>query len=49
MLGDTGRPGPAFTTALRDINYFDHIVFAILDRTPATPVYRAFANQGKTA
>ena len=39
----------AFTTALRDLNYFDHIVYAILDRTPAAPVYRAFADQVMTA
>ena len=37
----------AFTAALHECNHFDHIVFAILDRAPATPTYRAFTDQWK--
>ena len=37
----------AFTAALHECNHFDHIVFAVLDRAPATPTYRTFADQRK--
>ncbi|MBT8227156.1 MAG: TIGR02452 family protein [Dactylosporangium sp.] len=37
----------AFTAALHEFSYFDHIVFAILDRTPAASTYRAFADLRK--
>jgi uncharacterized protein (TIGR02452 family) len=33
----------AFATALNRIDRFDHVVFAVLDRAPATPTYRTFA------
>lgn len=33
----------AFAVALRQVDRFDHVVFAVLDRAPATPTYRAFA------
>jgi uncharacterized protein (TIGR02452 family) len=33
----------AFARALASVNWFDHIVFAIRDRLPGAPAYRAFA------
>ena len=35
----------AFATALRRVGLFDHVVFAVLDRLPGTPTYRAFADR----
>jgi uncharacterized protein (TIGR02452 family) len=34
----------AFAAALRRVDLFDHVVFAVLDRAPATPTHRAFAD-----
>lgn len=34
----------AFADALRRVDRFDRIVFAVLDRSPGTPTYRAFAD-----
>jgi uncharacterized protein (TIGR02452 family) len=33
----------AFAGALRTVPYFDHVIFAIRDRLPDTPVYHTFA------
>lgn len=33
----------AFVDALRVVDYFDHVVFAVLDRVAGTPVHKAFA------
>jgi uncharacterized protein (TIGR02452 family) len=33
----------AFRSALRDNRYFDHVVFAVLDRQKGTPAFAAFA------
>jgi uncharacterized protein (TIGR02452 family) len=33
----------AFGAALNRIDRFDHVVFAVLDRAPATPTYHTFA------
>jgi uncharacterized protein (TIGR02452 family) len=35
----------AFTAALARIDFFDHVVFAVLDRQPATPTYTSFASR----
>lgn len=35
----------AFAAALHQVNRFDHVVFAVLDRTPGTPTYHAFASR----
>jgi hypothetical protein len=32
-----------FMTALQDNRYFDHVVFAVLDRQRGTPTLAAFA------
>jgi uncharacterized protein (TIGR02452 family) len=34
----------AFAAALDTVDHFDQVVFAVLDRAPATPTYRAFAD-----
>jgi uncharacterized protein (TIGR02452 family) len=34
----------AFAAALRRVGLFDHVVFAVLDRAPASPTYHAFAD-----
>lgn len=34
----------AFADALRTVDAFDEVCFAVLDRAPATPTYRAFAD-----
>jgi uncharacterized protein (TIGR02452 family) len=34
----------AFRSALQDNRYFDHVVFAVLDRQPGTPTLAAFAD-----
>lgn len=39
----------AFAAALHRVNRFDHVVFAVLDRTPATPTYHAFANRFRSS
>lgn len=40
---DPATVADAFLTALRDNRYFDHVVFAVLDRQPGTPILAAFA------
>jgi uncharacterized protein (TIGR02452 family) len=35
----------AFAAALRQVDHFDQVVFAVLDRASATPTYRAFADR----
>ncbi|WP_328373307.1 hypothetical protein OHQ88_04890 [Micromonospora zamorensis] len=35
----------AFDHALREVDRFDHVVFAIRDNLPGTPVYRTFAER----
>ena len=35
-----------FRLALRDNRYFDHVVFAVLDRQKGTPTLAAFAESG---
>jgi uncharacterized protein (TIGR02452 family) len=39
----------AFAVALDRVDRFDHVVFAVLDRAPATPTYRAFADAFRPA
>jgi uncharacterized protein (TIGR02452 family) len=34
----------AFAAGLANVNVFDHVVFAVLDRDPAAPTYQAFAD-----
>jgi uncharacterized protein (TIGR02452 family) len=34
----------AFAAALREVPHVDHVVFAVLDRAPGNPTYRAFAD-----
>jgi uncharacterized protein (TIGR02452 family) len=41
---DPGVVADAFAAALRRVARFDHVVFAVLDRTPAAATYHAFAN-----
>jgi uncharacterized protein (TIGR02452 family) len=40
---DPQQVAAAFATALEGVRHFDEIVFAVLDRQPATPTYSAFA------
>lgn len=35
----------AFAAALQQVDAFEHVVFAVLDRAPGTPTYRAFAER----
>jgi uncharacterized protein (TIGR02452 family) len=35
----------AFAAGLRRVDKFDHVVFAVLDRSPGTPTYGAFVNR----
>ena len=44
---DPATVASAFATALQDDNRVDHVVFAVLDRTPTTPTYRVFADRWK--
>jgi uncharacterized protein (TIGR02452 family) len=41
---DPATVAVAFATALHRSPWFDQVVFAVLDRQPATPTYTAFAN-----
>ena len=34
----------AFAAGSRQVRFFDHVVYAVLDRTPATPTHQAFAD-----
>jgi len=42
---DPATVADAFAGALRSIDRFDHVVFAVRDRLPDNPVYRAFAER----
>jgi uncharacterized protein (TIGR02452 family) len=46
---DPATVAVAFATAIRESPWFDEIVFAILDRQPATPTYTAFTRVLDTA
>ncbi|WP_341716186.1 TIGR02452 family protein [Micromonospora sp. FIMYZ51] len=41
---EPGTVAAAFATALRDMPWFDEVVFAVLDRQSGTPTYAAFAD-----
>jgi uncharacterized protein (TIGR02452 family) len=41
---DPGTVASAFAAALRRVTQFDHVVFAVLDRTPTAATYHAFAD-----
>lgn len=42
FANDPAVVAQAFLTALRDNRFFDHVVFAVYDRQPGTPVLNAF-------
>ncbi len=42
FANEPGTVAEAFQAALRDNRYFDHVVFAVYDRRPGTPVLNAF-------
>ncbi|GGO25493.1 TIGR02452 family protein [Micromonospora parathelypteridis] len=42
---DPATVADAFAYALREVDRFDHVVFAIHDNLPGTPVYRTFAER----
>ncbi len=42
---DPATVASAFADALPVVDRFDHVVFAIHDRLPGTPVHRAFAER----
>ncbi|MEU1587011.1 TIGR02452 family protein [Micromonospora sp. NPDC005710] len=42
---DPATVAEVFADALREVDCFDHVVFAIRDNLPGTPVYRTFAER----
>ncbi|MEV4823244.1 TIGR02452 family protein [Micromonospora sp. NPDC049274] len=42
---DPATVADAFADALREVDRFDHVVFAIRDNVPGTPVFRTFAER----
>ncbi|MEW2143270.1 TIGR02452 family protein [Micromonospora vinacea] len=42
---DPATVADTFANALREVDRFDHVVFAIRDNLPGTPVYRTFAER----
>jgi uncharacterized protein (TIGR02452 family) len=42
---DPALVADAFADGLREVDEFDHVVFAVLDRAPGRPAYQAFADR----
>jgi hypothetical protein len=42
---DAGTVADAFARGLRELDRFDRVVFAVLDRAPGTPTHGAFARR----